>query len=105
MRKKTVVHILATLGVAAAVFVSSAPDPVVVQVMNIQHLATPIRAQLRSPIAAVELAGPVEHAVRERATAARAAVACPAARRKRRLGRARLGVGRGMGFLRSMMRT
>ena len=40
-----------------AVFVSSAPDPVVVQVMNIQHLATPIRAQLRSPIAAVELAG------------------------------------------------
>lgn len=40
-----------------AVFVSSSPDPVVVQVMNIQHLATPIRAQLRSPIAAVELAG------------------------------------------------
>jgi salicylate biosynthesis isochorismate synthase/menaquinone-specific isochorismate synthase len=40
-----------------AVFVSSAPEPVVVQVMNIQHLATPIRAQLRSPVAAVELAG------------------------------------------------
>jgi salicylate biosynthesis isochorismate synthase/menaquinone-specific isochorismate synthase len=40
-----------------AVFVSSAPEPVVVQVMNIQHLATPIRAQLRSPVPAVELAG------------------------------------------------
>jgi hypothetical protein len=55
--------------------------------------------------AAVEAAGPVEHAVSERATAARAAVACPAARRKRRLGRARLGAGRDMGFLRSKMRT
>jgi salicylate biosynthesis isochorismate synthase/menaquinone-specific isochorismate synthase len=40
-----------------AVWVTSAPDPVVVQVMNIQHLATPMRAQLRQPVSAVELAG------------------------------------------------
>jgi isochorismate synthase len=40
-----------------AVWVTSAPEPVVVQVMNIQHLATPLRAQLRSPVSAVELAG------------------------------------------------
>jgi salicylate biosynthesis isochorismate synthase/menaquinone-specific isochorismate synthase len=40
-----------------AVWVTGAPDPVVVQVMNIQHLATPIRAQLAGPVPAVELAG------------------------------------------------
>jgi salicylate biosynthesis isochorismate synthase/menaquinone-specific isochorismate synthase len=40
-----------------AVWVTAAPEPVLVRVANIQHLATPIRAQLRSPVAAVELAG------------------------------------------------
>jgi isochorismate synthase len=40
-----------------AVWVTAAPEPVLVRVANIQHLATPIRAQLRSPIGAVELAG------------------------------------------------
>ena len=40
-----------------AVWVTAAPEPVVVKVMNIQHLATPIRAQLAEPVAAVELAG------------------------------------------------
>jgi salicylate biosynthesis isochorismate synthase/menaquinone-specific isochorismate synthase len=40
-----------------AVWVTAAPEPVVVKVANIQHLATPVRAQLARPIAAVELAG------------------------------------------------
>jgi isochorismate synthase len=40
-----------------AVWVTAAPEPVLVQVANIQHLATPIRAQLASPIGAIELAG------------------------------------------------
>ena len=40
-----------------AVFTAAAPEPVLVKVANIQHLGTPIRAQLASPVAAVELAG------------------------------------------------
>ena len=36
---------------------TAAPEPVLVKVANIQHLGTPIRAQLASPVAAVELAG------------------------------------------------
>jgi isochorismate synthase len=40
-----------------AVWVTSAPEPMLVQVANIQHLATPIRAQLAEPIDAVALAG------------------------------------------------
>jgi len=40
-----------------AVWVAVAPDPVLVRVANIQHLARPIRAQLASPVGAVELAG------------------------------------------------
>jgi isochorismate synthase len=40
-----------------AVWVTGAPEPVVVKVANIQHLATPIRAQLASPLPALELAG------------------------------------------------
>jgi salicylate biosynthesis isochorismate synthase/menaquinone-specific isochorismate synthase len=40
-----------------AVWVTAAPEPVLVRVANIQHLATPIRAQLASPVPAVELAG------------------------------------------------
>ena len=39
-----------------AVWVTAAPDPVIVRVANIQHLAAPIRAQLASPIGAIELA-------------------------------------------------
>jgi hypothetical protein len=39
------------------VWVTDAPEPVLVRVANIQHLATPIRAHLARPVAAVELAG------------------------------------------------
>jgi menaquinone-specific isochorismate synthase len=40
-----------------AVWVTAAPEPVVIKVANIQHLATPIRAQLARPVGAVDLAG------------------------------------------------
>jgi isochorismate synthase len=40
-----------------ALWVTVAPEPVVIRVANIQHLAAPIRAQLRSPVGAIELAG------------------------------------------------
>jgi isochorismate synthase len=40
-----------------ALWVTAAPEPVVVQMANIQHLATPIRAQLGYPVSALELAG------------------------------------------------
>ena len=40
-----------------AVWVEAAPEPGLVRVANIQHLATPIRAQLAEPRSAVELAG------------------------------------------------
>ena len=40
-----------------SVWVAAAEEPVLVKVQNVQHLATPIRAQLREPVAAVELAG------------------------------------------------
>jgi salicylate biosynthesis isochorismate synthase/menaquinone-specific isochorismate synthase len=40
-----------------AVWVTTPEEPEVVRVANIQHLATPIRAQLKAPVAAVELAG------------------------------------------------
>jgi isochorismate synthase len=40
-----------------SVWVTAADDPVVVKMANIQHLATPIRAQLAQPVSAVELAG------------------------------------------------
>jgi len=40
-----------------AVWVTAAPEPALVRVANIQHLATPIRAQLAAPLSAVELAG------------------------------------------------
>jgi salicylate biosynthesis isochorismate synthase/menaquinone-specific isochorismate synthase len=40
-----------------SIWVTAAPEPAVVQVANIQHLARPIRAQLAAPIDAVELAG------------------------------------------------
>ncbi len=40
-----------------SVWVTVAPEPVVVKVANIQHLAAPIRAQLTAPVDAVTLAG------------------------------------------------
>jgi salicylate biosynthesis isochorismate synthase/menaquinone-specific isochorismate synthase len=40
-----------------SVWVQAAPEPGVIKVANIQHLATPIRAQLTDPRSAVELAG------------------------------------------------
>jgi salicylate biosynthesis isochorismate synthase len=39
-----------------AVWVTAAPEPVVVRIANIQHLATPIRAQLSQPLGAMALA-------------------------------------------------
>ncbi|MSX02444.1 MAG: isochorismate synthase [Actinobacteria bacterium] len=40
-----------------SVWVTAAEEPVVAKMANIQHLATPIRAQLREPVNAIELAG------------------------------------------------
>ena len=40
-----------------SVWVTSAAEPSLVKVANIQHLAMPIRAQLAAPVAAIELAG------------------------------------------------
>jgi salicylate biosynthesis isochorismate synthase len=40
-----------------AVWVTAAPEPTLVRVANIQHLGTPIRAQLAAPLSAIELAG------------------------------------------------
>ncbi len=40
-----------------AVWVTVAPEPVVIRVANIQHLARPVRAQLAEPVDAISLAG------------------------------------------------
>lgn len=40
-----------------SVWVASAAEPALVRVANIQHLATPVRAQLADPLSVVELAG------------------------------------------------
>jgi salicylate biosynthesis isochorismate synthase/menaquinone-specific isochorismate synthase len=40
-----------------SVWVTAAPEPTLVRVANIQHLARPIRAQLAAPLDAVQLAG------------------------------------------------
>jgi salicylate biosynthesis isochorismate synthase/menaquinone-specific isochorismate synthase len=40
-----------------AIWVASPPEPTLVRMANIQHLATPIRAQLAAPVEAIELAG------------------------------------------------
>ena len=40
-----------------SLWVAATDDPVLVKVHNVQHLATPIRAQLAEPVPAVELAG------------------------------------------------
>jgi len=40
-----------------SVWVTAPEEPTIIRVANIQHLATPIRAQLRQPVSAIELAG------------------------------------------------
>ncbi|HWC27322.1 MAG TPA: isochorismate synthase [Solirubrobacteraceae bacterium] len=40
-----------------SVWVAAADEPVIVKMANIQHLATPIRAQLARPVGAIRLAG------------------------------------------------
>jgi salicylate biosynthesis isochorismate synthase len=40
-----------------ALWVTVAPEPLLIRVANIQHLATPIRAQLKAPVGVIELAG------------------------------------------------
>jgi isochorismate synthase len=40
-----------------AIWVAAAPEPTLARIANIQHLATPIRAQLADPLDALELAG------------------------------------------------
>jgi menaquinone-specific isochorismate synthase len=40
-----------------AIWVAAAPEPTLARIANIQHLATPIRAQLAAPMEAIELAG------------------------------------------------
>jgi menaquinone-specific isochorismate synthase len=40
-----------------AVWVTAAPEPALIRVANIQHLGTPIRAQLAGSLGAIELAG------------------------------------------------
>jgi salicylate biosynthesis isochorismate synthase len=40
-----------------SVWVAAADEPVLVKVLNVQHLGTPIRAQLAEPVPCVELAG------------------------------------------------
>jgi isochorismate synthase len=40
-----------------SLWVAAAEEPVLVKVQNVQHLATPIRAQLADPVPAIELAG------------------------------------------------
>jgi salicylate biosynthesis isochorismate synthase/menaquinone-specific isochorismate synthase len=40
-----------------SVWVAAAEEPVIVKMANIQHLATPIRAQLARPVGAIRLAG------------------------------------------------
>jgi salicylate biosynthesis isochorismate synthase/menaquinone-specific isochorismate synthase len=40
-----------------AVWVAAAPEPELVRIANIQHLATPIRAQMTSPMDALQLVG------------------------------------------------
>jgi salicylate biosynthesis isochorismate synthase/menaquinone-specific isochorismate synthase len=61
-----------------AVWVTAAPEPVLVQVANIQHLATPIRAQLAEPIDAVALAGRLHPTPAVGAEPAAAVTAIPA---------------------------
>jgi isochorismate synthase len=55
--QQIVVHRIARALRPHAVWVAAPDEPSIVKVANIQHLATPIRAQLTQPLGAVELAG------------------------------------------------
>jgi salicylate biosynthesis isochorismate synthase/menaquinone-specific isochorismate synthase len=50
-----VVRRIASALQSRSLWVTVAPEPALVRVLGIQHLATPIRAQLASPISAIEL--------------------------------------------------
>ena len=64
-----------------AVWVAAPEEPVLIKVANIQHLGTPIRAQLAQPLSAIELAGlPAPDARRRRRAARRRGAADPRAR-------------------------
>src|SRR3954452_3199360 len=52
-----VAHRIARVLRPHAVWVAAPSEPAVIKVANIQHLATPIRAQLTHPVSVVELAG------------------------------------------------
>jgi salicylate biosynthesis isochorismate synthase/menaquinone-specific isochorismate synthase len=52
-----VMHRIARVLRPHAVWVAAPNEPTVIKVANIQHLATPIRAQLTHPMSVVELAG------------------------------------------------
>ena len=54
-----------------SVWVAAPDEPAIVRVANIQHLATPIRAQLTQPRSAIELAGAAAPDARGRRRAAR----------------------------------
>ena len=54
-----------------AVWVAAPDEPTLIKVANIQHLATPIRAQLTNPLSAIELAGLLHPDARRRRRAAR----------------------------------
>ena len=57
-----------------ALWVTATPEPTLVKIANIQHLATPIRAQLAQPLAVIELLGLMHPTPRwGRAAGARAA--------------------------------
>ena len=59
-----------------SLWVAAAEEPVLVKVHNVQHLATPIRAQLADPVPAVELAGRAPADAR-RSAASRASAPLP----------------------------
>ena len=77
-----------------SVWVEAAPEPGLVKVANIQHLATPIHAQLSEPRSAVELAAILHPDAGGRRGAAR-----PGARRDRRAREPRPRLVRGTGGL------
>ena len=59
-----------------AVWVAAPDEPALIKVANIQHLATPIRAQLAQPLSAIDLAG-LLHPTHRRSAASRTPPAAP----------------------------
>ncbi len=55
--RRIVTHRISRTLEQSSVWVSASEEPQLARVANIQHLATPIRARLREPVAAIELAG------------------------------------------------